>query len=211
MFEYQVEKNIFGGYCYTYGIGFKGLGERRDKVIGNFKTYDIKVPNLGETLSDGWRIDTVITYVGNLTNKHKIKMNYVYFPAGITYYAGDKLSFGMEYCLAYVWGGKYTLNVLFSDVANNYKYDYSADVGLPGNKKTNDKYLHRWDHWTRFSARYKYKDLLFRIGFEKGLRNIFTGKDIPGISNGNTIYLRSRVFWQNTSIFLSVGVKLPNW
>jgi hypothetical protein len=211
MFEYQVEKNIFGGYFYTYGIGFKGLGERRNKVLEDFKTHDVKVTNLGETLSDGWRIDTVFTYVGDLTNKHRIKMGYVYFPAGITYYAGEKLSFGTEYCLAYVWSGKYSLDVLFSDVDNIYKYNYSVDVGLPGNKKTKDKYLHRWDHWIRFSAKYIYKDYLFRFGFEKGLTNIFTGKDLPGTSNGNTIYLRSRdFFWQNTSIFLGVGVKLPN-
>lgn len=212
MFEYQIEKNIFGGYYYTYGIGFKGLGESRYKVFENFKQHDVQVTNLGETLSDGWRIDTVITNVGDLTNKHRIKINYIYFPAGIAYYAGAKFSFGVDYCLAYVWGGKYSLDVLFSDYANNYNTNYSANVNMPGEKRTNNKYIYRWDHWIRFSARYKYKDYLFRFGFENGLRNLFAGKDIPGISNGKTIYLRSRdFFWRNTSFFLGVGVKLPNW
>lgn len=212
MFEYQIEKNIFGGYYYTYGIGFKGLGERRYKVFENFKQYDFQVTNLGETLSDGWRIDTVIGYVGDLTNKHRIKINYVYFPAGVTYYTGGKLSFEVDYCLAYVWGGKYRVGVLFSDYDNNYNTSYSANVNLPGDKRTNNKYIYRWDHWIRFSARYKYKDYMFRLGFESGIRNLFAGKDIPGTYDGKTVYLRSRdFFWQNASIFLGVGVKLPKW
>lgn len=210
MFEYQEEKNIFGGYYYTYGIGFKGLGERRYKVFEDFKIHDVKVTSLGETLSDGWRVDTVKTYIGDLTNKHQIKMGYVYFPAGISYYAGEKFSFAAEYCLAYVWSGRYSFDVLFSDYTNNYNTDYSVNVSLPVDKKTNDKYIYRWDHWIRFSARYKYKDYQFRFGFENGLRNIFTGRNIPGTSNGQTVDIRIiDFFWQNTSFFLGVGVKLP--
>ena len=212
MFEYQVEKNIFGGYYYSYGIGFKVLGERRYKTFENFKHHEIKVIYLDET-PGSWQaeLDTVFTYIGDLTNKHRIKLSYVYFPVGITYYAGEKLSFGMEYSLAYVWGGKFNLNTMFSDVTNNYTYDYSANVDLPGSKRTDDRYVYRWDHWLRFSARYKYKDFLFRVGFEKGLRNIFSGKDIPMSYNGKTMSLPSRYFdWKNTSLFLSIGIKLTN-
>jgi hypothetical protein len=205
MFEYQVEKTIFGGYYYTYGIGYKGLGENRYKVFENLKYYDIKISNA----ENYWRLDTVFTYSGDLKNKHRIKMFYFYFPVGITYYTGERLSFGVEYSLAWVWGGKFNSDASYSDVINNFNIAYSADADLPGNKRTNDNLIYRWDHWLRFSARYKYKDYLFRLGFEKGLRNIVTGKDIINLENQSI--LRSKgYFWQNKSIFLSVGVKLPN-
>jgi hypothetical protein len=207
MFEYQVEKNIYGGYYYTYGIGFKSLFERSYKVHENYSYYQFGYNMVGETVSQGWQIDTLSTNVGDLTLKNRIRLRYVYLPVGISYCVGEKLSFGVEYSLAFAWSGNYSFDQKFSDVVNNYRDDYSANVGLT----TSKKWIHRWDHWIRFSARYKFNNFLFRVGVEKGIRNIFTNGEISGTNNGNPVTLHYKdIVWHNTNIYFGVGVKLPN-